>query len=267
MNSRPSKELREALENLEAFTAVSEEPSLVPAECLEVQAGKIVPVQPTTLKKTVDLACAFLATAFPAFAFEGQQDDLYHAIVRSSEIVKKNATLLRMWEVGTDEQRRFASYAKAAIGKFNMFVERAQETPSSTAHLFRFFYGRRGEVGKRLSKIDVHPQATNICISSLSSTQYDPLKLAAKFAAKAAGIVPQKVARLRESFLPVQARELFIMKAISLLEKNGIASHEEARLMVRSGTICTSCDPQDGIHTLSLLLQPCPGRVDRKSVV
>lgn len=254
MNGRPSRELQEALDNL---NIVAESKGVLAASIdLEVKAGKIVCSCHGAFRKTIELVRAYLATAFSPLA-EGFKDDLVNAIVKSSEVVKRNAILLHLWADGTDEQRRFAAYAKGAIERFNRFVEEADQ-PS---HVGRRFFTFRPKAAKRLKKIDVIPVAPlNVCLSPMSSTQYDPLKMLNKVAVKAPETMSKKVQSLRESFLPVQAEGLFLMKAISLLEKEGLASHNEARLMVRNGTVQTRCDAQTGIHLMSVRLQPYPGR-------
>lgn len=261
MNSRPSKELQQALENLDALASLNGTPLRGSVPCLKVQEGRILCAQQWGFKKIIKRAFAFLAALFPVLP-STCKDELYQTLLKSCEIVKKNAAFLNLWEGGNAEQRRFAAYAKETIGRFNQYVESTQAAPFATSRLFRFFYGHQGQIGKKLTKIDIQSNTPlNIYISPLSSTQYDPLKMLAKFAVKAPEILTKKVAQLRETFLPVQAKELFIMKAISLLEKNGIASHEEARQLVRLGSIQTSFDAQEGIHTLSLALKPYCGRV------
>lgn len=257
MNECPSRELENALENL---TAVGESPIAVLSSQLKVQEGKIVTAPFGTLKKTIKFTCDFLTTAFSALS-SPRKDDLYETIIHSSEIIKKHATLLHLWESGTVEQRRFSAYAKSAIAVFNAFVENSQSFPLLSNRFFRFFYTTEQTLGKRLTKIDVAPR-TPLCmhISTLSSTQFDPVKMLSKLGPALPKNLTQKVGRLRESFLPVQARELFLMKAISLLEKNGLATHEEARVMVRGAIVETVSSSEKGIHLLSLLLHPYPGR-------
>lgn len=258
MRSRPSKELKEALENLSTLTAAGEAPTLATLAQLDVREGRIVPLPLGALKKAWQIAFAFLSAKFPTLPVVCK-DDLYQTVVESSEIVSKNASLLYFWEGGAAEQRRFATYAKTVIARFNKFVEDTKQAASDTTYFFKFFHTQQFKLGKTLTKIEVTPTSSlNIHIPTLSSTQFDPLKMLSKIASKAPGMLTKKVAQLRESFLPVQAKELFLMKAISLLERKGIASHAEARVMVRRGIIRTTCE--EGIHTLSLTLHPYPDR-------
>lgn len=246
------EELKKAIENLEAFTKID------PSCLLEVERGRIISVSESPLIKTIKLACIYAKSIFPSNDLL-QEDKVFQAIVESSEIVKKHTTLLSLWECGSDEQRRFVVYAKTAINHFNDIIEQAQNLPSVKSHLFRFFYGYQSSLGKRLSKIEISPLGSiNIPLATDSSTQYDPVKGLLKFALKAPQNLSKKIAQIRESFLPVQAKELFIMKAISLLEKNGIASHQHARFLVRESSIVTECN-EEGIHILKINIEPYPG--------
>lgn len=254
MSGRPSKELLDALENLEAFLGSSTISLSSSMACLQVVDGKIRSVQQNALKNIVCFFKAFIVMLFCEFPLFLKRD-VYEIIVQSCAIIKKNAVLLYLWEDGSLEQRRFAVYAKAIVERFNRTVEEI----NGVRRLFSFF---QNSVDERLSKIDLVPLAfLNKAMPSVSSTQYNPLKMFTKQQQKTASPHSDKVSRLRESFLPLQAHELFIMKAISLLEKRGIASHEEARLMTRGNTINTIFDAESGIHTLTLTLHPSLGRV------
>jgi hypothetical protein len=258
MTGRPSKELRDAIQNLEVFASATETPALVSAEALELQQGKLIAVKLGTLKKTVSLTRKFLETAFPIFR-QLPREDILQALLQSGEVVKKHAVLLHIWENGSEEQRRFAAHAKESIDRFNKVVERSQRPCQSAKSLLRYFFDYPRRIFGTLKKIEITPLATlNICFAQHSSSQYNPLKMTGKVGG-APSSLSKKVGQLRSSFLPVQAQELFLMKAISLLEKHGIASHDEARLMVRAGQIHTGVEKK-GIRTLSMMLEPYPGR-------
>ena len=83
MNNRPSKELQEAIENLETFSELSQSEFLSSVAQLEVQEGKIVPVPQGTIKKTIEFACCFLASALPMLTFS-KDEEVYRTILRAA---------------------------------------------------------------------------------------------------------------------------------------------------------------------------------------
>lgn len=253
MIGHPSEELKKALENLEVFSACGTGSYLSHFFRLQTKNGRVVSLPSNVVKKLICKCHALLAVIFPSKA-DVLDESVYKAMIDSVNVIKKYALLLHFWEGGSLEQRQFVLWARGVIDQFNFAVQKINDSPE----LSRFCYSNSRE---SFLSLNVNSQ---VFFSGLipfpSSTQYNPVKMFTKMEVKTTDRLSGKISLLRDSFLPVQAEELFAMKAISLLEKYGIASHDEARLLVRGGTIHTAYEADGGIHNLTLILQPFQGR-------
>lgn len=223
MKQGAAQNLRIALGNLRIFLDAHEEKTFFFRRVLAVKNGKILIFRSSILSNCFFRIRNFLLPPIPPA-------EIIEVLKITSETIQNNSILLHLWEEGCPDQKEFCSSLKSTVSRFNQWIE---------AH---------SALG--LKKIDLFPRMR---ISALSSSQLNFQKMT--LSKSTADTFDKKVVQIREPILSTQKKELFMMKAITLLETNGLAA-QEARLIVRKGFWRELGRNREGVHRLSLVLKP-----------
>lgn len=264
-SDQPNPNLQKALENLETFSQQVEKELVPNLSHFEVQDGKLVAVPHASLKKTISLAYSNLVQPGT-----DEPSEVLDEILHSSDIIKSYLPLI-MREGGTPEQKKFAAYAKKAIERFNLAIDKAKAPPPTwQKKIVRFLYQKSGLLINRLVRIEFHQKAfLHIDFPhQTSKASSKPIKINPANTDTAA----KKISNLRELMIPAfqvekQTLELYHMKVIALLERHHLLSKLEARKIVVNKPIQIELDKQEQLLTIAQTLIPLPGQKIEVSVL
>lgn len=235
--SKEVAEFTRAIRNLQTFTEINEGESFPLISDLEVQGMEIV--QP---KRPRRIEMANLIFAF-TMNDNSPQKEVLNVLKESSEVVGKYSNLLVQYENGSSEQKSFAERANKVITRFNQLIDQATRIPKKLSErIARKMYESCGLFSaKNLYKIEL-PQKFRIKVPS--------------FEADAAPLFERKITTAEDSDtlkkvssltaqvktdLSRQTLDMYLMKAIRLLETQGLCNGQDARTAVNKYPIETKC--------------------------
>lgn len=257
---QPNPNLQKALENLETFSQHIEKQQVANLSHFELKEGKLVAVPHASLKKTISLAYDNLI--LPGL---DERSEVLCEILHSSDVIKSYLPLI-MQEDGSPEQKKFAAYAKKAIERFNLAVDKATALPPTwQKRIVHFLYQKSGLLfSNRLVGIEL-PQKASLHIDFPAQTMKASSKLIKVNPEATIDTASQRISTLREQMIPSfqleqQILELYYMKVIALLEGHQLLSHVEARTVVVNKPIQFSVDKQEQLLIISQTLVPLPGQ-------
>jgi len=233
----PTRELLQAIQSLDKFSSQNENAH--------------------SLQKTIALVKCFIKTAFSdKTKLKHNKERIQDEVLRAVNILYRHRLLIEKFKQGDSTQQKLAASAMAAIQRYNAVIEKAKDHPKSLSkHIALFLLEQGGwSVGKELARIDL-PQRAFLQINSHQKGK------TTEVSQKIASLYPNTFAcKNQETALDQTTKELFYMKAISLMGKYDIASHAEARSLVYKTPIEVQFDPQSSKAQLLQCLSPFPGQ-------
>lgn len=194
------------------------------------------------LQKTIHLMRTFLQS-------DDQKHSDSHEVLKAIDIVNRERFRIQKMKAGNPAEQKLADSYTKAIEHFNCSIDLYKEDGKTANPLVKAFFSKVESIYKELPKIDL-PQATTIKKHFSSPSSHLETN--------------QKIASLQQNLickiqLSKQSIELFQMKVIALLERYGIASHSEARQIVKKSPIETSLEAETSC-TLSQTISLFPGQ-------
>lgn len=231
-----------AIQNIQAFTESNEGEEFPSISDLEVQGSDIVlPKQP----RVVELANFLFSLTMNE---NSPQMDVLALLRKSSDVINKYSNLLVELENGSSEQKRFAQSATKVISRFNELIEQAQSSPKTLRGRIAqkvYEFCRLLSV-KDLNKIPV-PQKYQIKIPSFSS-EASPLGERKVISLEnESSDISRKVSVFSshvKTELSRQTMDMYIMKAIRLLETQASCNKLIARTIVLKSPIDIKCNDE-----------------------
>lgn len=248
--SDPTEDIKKAVEKLAAFNHLND--SLV--------AG--------SLEKTIGLMKQFLSVKFGEKGRLEEEKEILSAI----DTLKSNYLLWEKLQQGTPQQQKLATSIEGVIQKYNAIIEQAQQKPLSfTDKIAAYLAKHQGcpplkELGKihfpfqiKVQKDFYELDQEKKITQKIESPQ---IVAASKKIADLSQVVVPKVSLPVRHFthLSKQAVELFHMKVIALIEKNGLLSNVEARQAIRTSYLQTYLHPDLTTCTAICTINPYPGQ-------
>lgn len=244
----PTEDIKKAVEKLAAFNQLNDSEG--------------------SLEKTINLMKQCLSVKFGDKGESDEKHDLLNAI----DTLKRNYFILEQLQNGTSQQQKWAASIEGVIQKYNSIIEKAQQrVPSFTDKIAAYVAKQKGSIPiKEMAKINF-PFPTKIQKDffdfdhekKISQKIVDPhIAASSKKIADLSQTVVHKMglSHRQTSHLTKQALELFQMKVIALIEKNGILSNVEARQAVRTSHLQTYLHPDLTTCTVVCTLIPFPGQ-------
>lgn len=248
--SDPTEDIKKAVEKLAAFNHLND--SLV--------AG--------SLEKTIGLMKQFLSVKFGEKGRLEEEKEILSAI----DTLKSNYLLWEKLQQGTPQQQKLATSIEGVIQKYNSIIEQAQQKPLSfTDKIAAYLAKHQGcpplkELGKIHFPFQVKVQKDFYELDQekkiTQKIESPQIVAASKKIADLSQVVVPKVSLPVRHFthLSKQAVELFHMKVIALIEKNGLLSNIEARQAIRTSYLQTYLHPDLTTCTAICTINPYPGQ-------
>lgn len=205
-------------------------------------------------KQQVQKTSSFMDQFFAKFYSREKKDKVNfdkNEVLHAIEVLKSHYWLIPQWHKGSSQQRKLAESAYAVIAQFNGLIDKVQVKQFSiTDKISALFAKQQPEEWDEFEKIDV-PQR-GLSVSSNLMPVNKIITLSQSMVATVSLPMPA------ESHLTKRAVELFYMKAISLIESDGLLSNVEARSALRTASI-SSHKLSDTLCEVNCELKPFPG--------
>jgi hypothetical protein len=206
------------------------------------------------VSKTIALVRSLLLKSFEfesnKRAKKRQQSD-ENEVLAAIEVINRKRLLIQRLEAGSPDEQKLADSFTRAIGIYNQIQDKRTQARTLSAKGRRKLFSAENAVEiMPLPKIDLPQQHTVEFHYPENTPKLKSKRTVSAVQQKKASIVP----------LSKQSADLFYMKALSLLERYGIATNPEARAIVRQSPILTVIDGDDATCTLTQTLTLFPGQ-------
>lgn len=240
----PKTALKSAIATLEQFARKTESEETTSLTNLIVQEGKLVFVEPSSLKKVI----GFIASIFSSKArekYRKQKKQVQNAIQEAIDTIKRNYLVLEKLKAGNVEEQQLAISTYEIIKRYNeALAGHSRKNPDWSMRIAQFLYPKSDLTGNE----ELETSPIDLPMPRVIPVEEEP----------------------QDSFFspsfssaPVSTHETDIirMKANTLLRQHGIKfkSAGEAVSSVKGAQIHASLNPHAKMSTLCLTLNVLPG--------
>lgn len=231
-----------AIRNIQTFTDSNEGHEIPSIAELDVQNNEIVlPKQP----RVVELANFLFSLTMNE---NSPQKNVLDVLLKSSEVIKNYSGLLVALQNGTQEQKDFANSANKVIDRYNELIEKAQNPPKTLrGRLEKKMNESRGLM--TVSRLDKIPaplkyqiEIPQFCTYALPLGDRKSISIAPK--GSAISLKVSSFSQHVKTELSPQTMDMYRMRAIRLLEAQGLCNRFDARTAVMNFPIDVKCSDE-----------------------